>query len=592
MRRIRSRGQALVLFGMLMLILVLAALATMSLAHLTQQKMEMQVANDTAAYSQAVAAARTYNSVALLNRAQVATMVALQGIHSAISFAGTYRGSINAAMYAYQDDFNKEFGKCTDWNYEFNFGNNLNSNSRNTCEIVDRIYDERSCQRAHPFNLNLIFININIPFLCSGEACDARREVMGEWGFLSLDCNMRLGGSGGRVPLLKDEWCRVKNIWDALDDPTGEQGRDAQAEAVALGELERVALTALPGGLAPLATKSVNVIGAQANVSVGVGEVARSYAGGGSYNGVEAALGSRAHPFISQRADGRRAIEDQLRRVVAPSGAPPDEIIVEPDFKGSSFFDQPSTNANRYSYSHGMREPQAYASWADEHGRVSVSYEGPRQNLRTPGVANSRHRRSFKGSQSATDEQHEGDTHEWCPADLNAESRDPYLRHTLLPHRMPPPNEYDPCQNTSCIWPGFYDANATLIPNADDVFGHPKLFTVASKDLAADKNPWNIIKPFRFARTGSFQRVDFTSKHALKGSGVVPDFQAMSAGMAYYHRPGHWKEHPNFFNPYWRATLVRSDVDGSWRADVTRSLAPVNSDAFNRLYNAGYRGIP
>ena len=75
MRRLRKRGQALVLFALFMLILVLAAIATLSLAHLTQQKMELQVAADTAAYSEAVATARTYNSVALINRAQTATVV-------------------------------------------------------------------------------------------------------------------------------------------------------------------------------------------------------------------------------------------------------------------------------------------------------------------------------------------------------------------------------------------------------------------------------------------------------------------------------------------------------------------------------------
>ncbi|MFC1482519.1 hypothetical protein ACFL51_01805 [Myxococcota bacterium] len=26
--------------------------------------------------------------------------------------------------------------------------------------------------------------------------------------------------------------------------------------------------------------------------------------------------------------------------------------------------------------------------------------------------------------------------------------------------------------------------------------------------------------------------------------------------MVYYHRPGVWEEHPNFFNPFWRARLA------------------------------------
>ena len=34
-----------------------------------------------------------------------------------------------------------------------------------------------------------------------------------------------------------------------------------------------------------------------------------------------------------------------------------------------------------------------------------------------------------------------------------------------------------------------------------------------------------------------------------------PGFHAIARAMAYYHRPGNWNEHPNFFNPFWRAKL-------------------------------------
>jgi len=30
----------------------------------------------------------------------------------------------------------------------------------------------------------------------------------------------------------------------------------------------------------------------------------------------------------------------------------------------------------------------------------------------------------------------------------------------------------------------------------------------------------------------------------------------MSAAMAYYHRPGDWREPPNLFNPFWGAKLM------------------------------------
>ena len=35
-----------------------------------------------------------------------------------------------------------------------------------------------------------------------------------------------------------------------------------------------------------------------------------------------------------------------------------------------------------------------------------------------------------------------------------------------------------------------------------------------------------------------------------------PGINVMSRARVYYHRPGNWNEHPNFFNPYWRAQLA------------------------------------
>jgi hypothetical protein len=32
--------------------------------------------------------------------------------------------------------------------------------------------------------------------------------------------------------------------------------------------------------------------------------------------------------------------------------------------------------------------------------------------------------------------------------------------------------------------------------------------------------------------------------------------RAFARAQAYYHRPGDWTEHPNFFNPFWRARLT------------------------------------
>lgn len=43
---------------------------------------------------------------------------------------------------------------------------------------------------------------------------------------------------------------------------------------------------------------------------------------------------------------------------------------------------------------------------------------------------------------------------------------------------------------------------------------------------------------------------------ALLNNGFMSGVNAISRGQAYYHRPGVWREHPNFFNPFWRARLA------------------------------------
>ena len=63
--------------------------------------------------------------------------------------------------------------------------------------------------------------------------------------------------------------------------------------------------------------------------------------------------------------------------------------------------------------------------------------------------------------------------------------------------------------------------------------------------------------------------------------------------MAYYHRPGLWTEHPNFFNPFWRARLapIGQKLQNLWDKYVssnitTSSDSAVVQGAVNVLRNA------
>ena len=88
--RAYARGQALVLFSLTLLLLTLMVLGTLGFGMRAKERVEIQMAADAAAYSQAVSTARTFNAIAVLNRAQIAHMVAMAGTQSMISYGSQH----------------------------------------------------------------------------------------------------------------------------------------------------------------------------------------------------------------------------------------------------------------------------------------------------------------------------------------------------------------------------------------------------------------------------------------------------------------------------------------------------------------------
>jgi hypothetical protein len=140
------------------------------------------------------------------------------------------------------------------------------------------------------------------------------------------------------------------------------------------------------------------------------------------------------------------------------------------------------------------------------------------------------------------------------------------------------------------------DFNPNTLPILDDVFAQPKNYAVLLDDRTRKRpDPWNLFFRFQMSSSGSGAQVDW--REGVTRNGL--DFTratALATGMAYYHRRGHWKEPPNLYNPYWRAGLVRSDIDDQARRfDLNRAISAGNpwaADAFRKLYGVGYRGIP
>ncbi|MEE2836056.1 MAG: pilus assembly protein TadG-related protein [Myxococcota bacterium] len=94
---------------------------------------------------------------------------------------------------------------------------------------------------------------------------------------------------------------------------------------------------------------------------------------------------------------------------------------------------------------------------------------------------------------------------------------------------------------------------------AEQDFGQPSVYTFANKaarhiDRDGRSGP---ALDFRLD-TADRQNVRFNSRIGAEGGllGQLTGVNAVARALTYYHRPGNWAEHPNFFNPFWRAKLA------------------------------------
>ncbi len=84
------RGQTLVLFSLTLLLITVMVCMTLAMGSRVKERMELQTLADASAYSSAVATARAYNAVAVMNRVQVAHAVSTLGTLSLISWSTLY----------------------------------------------------------------------------------------------------------------------------------------------------------------------------------------------------------------------------------------------------------------------------------------------------------------------------------------------------------------------------------------------------------------------------------------------------------------------------------------------------------------------
>lgn len=499
----RGRGQALVLFSLTLLLLTLMVLMTLGFGMRAKERVEIQMAADAAAYSQAVSVARTFNAIAVMNRAQIAHMVAMAGTQSLISYSGQQYAVAqengcaipDAAFSAADDAAGTQTrilqGAASDlFQAELALYGTLLSEHLMDQKLADRIVQATGSDlRALP-----------------GGAAKSLMEVSGGSGGVDSYDDLMTQERTGTVP----------DTAGAVLPTGGNQGR-ATLNAT-MGSLGWTWVHNRPGG------------------SAGFGTGGASGAGAGGF---------------------------------------------------THYADVSSMDPSTYDTISGRN------SWAHDHG-ATRTFTCPVNGQPVTGVG--------EGSWVMSDE-------EQTPQDQHVYSAHPAPGQGIEgTDRVDERHTLGACNVCPGIWPYSVGFNVGLLqggnPGRND-YGQPKLYAVVSRDYAgparrARPDPWNLYFQFDFAgvktdfdNSSPLGRIQPTGREDVQRNQV-----ALSAGLAYYHRPrpagdgGGWREPPNFLNPFWRATLASAEgaTDDSPAASLSAAGFTEHAAALRQLDAAGFRG--
>lgn len=544
-RPVPARGQTLVLFALTLLLTSVLVLMTLSISTRVKEKMELQAVADAAAYSNAVVTARAYNEIALMSRAQIGKMVSMAAVQSLISWSSYYRAQVEATRRAYNMaklPYIALLLCCIP-----------TSGCTQFCgcarQAIQDINLTRNQLQLHQLQLDTRWQNLDQA--AASQTANLQSAAALIYG-AQLERYFRLRDKLNNQEVVRDivNKARAGSRWP------GEWSAPSGADDITMDEAVGIPLLNGRGG----AILPVNVT---------------------SNHHVYAAMGSRGFSFTTQRTNGGLVITGRIKQLL-----PPRDNVVATNLGSAYFANTPN---------HGALFPSGRFSWADDHGQgiANVTTFGRGQPPCPPvsvGVSNA------MALVRSTDRQDTTDAHIWTPG-FRPDIEPPQQRHTL-----------GRCINCPGIWPMFVDYNDLhLIGGGGNLWGQPKNYAVVQRDYsvrmapaAGNRDPWTRFFTFNFTRSGASANSQFDNRgirlSPQNGGLDISKQTALSAGIAYYHRHGHWREPPNLLNPYWRATLVPYDVDDDGRRDVRDTLDAAGvdwaADAAKALRNHGYTGGP
>lgn len=532
------RGQTLVLFALSLLLLTLMVLMTLGIGMRIHEREEQQTIADAAAYSEAVAEARAFNVVAVQNRVIVADMASLAAAQAMLSWVGFYHGTLNQARDTLAA---MATGPCA--------GRILNAKAAIEAEDLRLI---NVWEKPGPYT-GLLARDDQAADYIRKDLYMTVLDVAREQRAVYLNLTKGVTAVGNRVVTAAQQG----SPWDDLSADTTQDTTDAElTSAVDLQQqrpIDQVRAMMATRGVDPFISSRegnartgdisagryvqnrLNMLMAGDGLTATVTDVGTAYlgtdgpqlfSGAGETTGLDGDLLNK--PAWTHWHDAAKtSVESTFR----PWGAwaqdrgtyrmnPPPGCAV-PTPVDDSFGYLVTTNANDKRSNHMWRRGQTF----DYLERC-----GPSGGFQCTGV--------------------------WVD-----DADRPWERHHFTKDARP---------GTADLWPVFVDYESSNVSgSANDranLQGQPKTLVAIDRDYLKRKtrrDPWELDFRFRFARTGGGSEIDLrTFRPGLRQS------SAIAAGLAYYHRgrpavgaDDHAQEPPNFLNPFWRATLVASDVD-------------------------------
>ncbi|MBX7100064.1 MAG: hypothetical protein K1X89_20285 [Myxococcaceae bacterium] len=556
------RGQSLVLLSLFLFLLTLMVLMTLSLGYRAARRADDNAVADAAAYSEAVATARTFNAAALTNRAITGNYVAMAGLQAQMSYSASVHAYFNLASYLVRmlDVAAPPGGTVT-------FVQSLAPQ-----ETLPSWGTDTNRLRAASYTLWHLALSFYNP---APGAPNPGDEV-------HIDCSPGAAECTGSYT-----WQPFSSI--LLERAAADQVKDLHRAILELARAQKATYRELDARLraAEFERHLSTQVGLSAPRGAAAGDASRAELDKATAAGVtghlasfqrtfgEVVLGSRPpEPLMlpAQTAADREPLAPlaaRLERLANAALAPNGIRVTFTEGDNSADFSQtgemvdvseePYLKANRVSpglewmfgrYQRGqvvvvdtVTNRQLRTSAAPVYDPVKRIYFKTPESMAIAirsDKSNGEHRDYNMGY---GDGMHWGDstTGFGCHgqhAHYNATTPD--LIHGL-------DDEVLPAELLDFVLPSFAH------DGAGGVWGQPKLSVLTHRALPAGRPrlPWEARVTERFS-AGSGQTLELRKD----GEG-----SAIASALAYYHRRDHLGEPPNLFNPYWRATLVPMEVD-------------------------------